>query len=73
MGLPTRAINYATYRAKKPDRSRGQQETLAYAEAALTAAKRDGIAARGARALGGAGRDRYHFPDRLPGMGGSLL
>ena len=43
MGLPTRAINHATYRAKQPDRSRGQQETLAYAEAALTAAKRDGL------------------------------
>jgi adenylate cyclase len=43
MGLPTRAINHATYRAKKPDRSRIQQETLAYAEAALTDAKREGL------------------------------
>jgi adenylate cyclase len=43
MGLPTRAINHATYRAKKPDRSRGQQETLAYAEAALANAKREGL------------------------------
>jgi len=43
MGLPTRAINHATYRAKRPDRTRSQQETLAYAEAALSIAKRDGL------------------------------
>src|SRR5262245_33246272 len=43
MGLPTRAINHAAYRAKKPDRTRSQQETLAYAEAALTDAKRQGL------------------------------
>ena len=43
MGLPTRAINHATYRAKKPDRTRSEQETLAYAEAALSTAKRDGL------------------------------
>src|SRR5262245_60190769 len=43
MGLPTRAINHAAYRAKKPDRTRSQQETLAYAEAALTTAKREGL------------------------------
>jgi adenylate cyclase len=43
MGLPTRAINHAAYRTKKPDRSRGQQETLAYAEAALAEAKRAGL------------------------------
>ncbi len=43
MGLPTRAINYVSFRAKPPDRSRGQQETLAYAEAALAGAKREGL------------------------------
>jgi len=43
MGLPTRAINHAAYRVKKPDRTRSQQETLAYAEAALTEAKRQGL------------------------------
>jgi len=43
MGLPTRAINQATYRSKRPDRSRGQQETAAYAEAALANAKREGL------------------------------
>jgi len=43
MGLPTRAINYATYKAKRPDRRRGEEETLAFAEAALAAAKKDGL------------------------------
>jgi adenylate cyclase len=43
MGLPTRAINHATWRAKQPDRTRSQQETLAYAEAALADAKRQGL------------------------------
>lgn len=43
MGLPTRAINYATYRAKQPDRTRSQQETQAYAEAALSNAKQEGL------------------------------
>src|SRR3954468_8121022 len=43
MGLPTRAINFAAFRAKQPDRRRGQQETEAYAEAALATAKREGL------------------------------
>ena len=43
MGLPTRAINYATYKAKRPDRRRSEEETLAFAEAALAAAKKDGL------------------------------
>lgn len=43
MGLPTRAINHASYRVKGPDRTRSQQETLAYAEAALANAKREGL------------------------------
>lgn len=43
MGLPTRAINHAAFRARKPDRSRSQRETAAYAEAALAAAKREGL------------------------------
>ncbi len=43
MGLPTRAINHGAYRATRPDRSRSQQETLVYAEAALAAAKREGL------------------------------
>lgn len=43
MGLPTRAINFASFRARPPDRSRGQLETLAYAEAALAGAKREGL------------------------------
>jgi adenylate cyclase len=43
MGLPTRAINHAASRANRPDRTRVQQETLAYAEAALANAKREGL------------------------------
>jgi adenylate cyclase len=43
MGLPTRAINFAAYRAKQPDRTRREQETLVYAEAALANAKREGL------------------------------
>jgi adenylate cyclase len=43
MALPTRAIDHAARRAAKPDRTRGQLETLAYAEAALANAKREGL------------------------------
>jgi adenylate cyclase len=43
MGLPTRAINHASYRAGRPDRTQSQRETLAYAEAALANAKQEGL------------------------------
>jgi adenylate cyclase len=43
MALPTQAIDRAARRAAKPDRTRGQLETLAYAEAALANAKREGL------------------------------
>ncbi|MDQ8732035.1 adenylate/guanylate cyclase domain-containing protein [Bradyrhizobium sp. LHD-71] len=43
MGLPTRAINHASSRAVRPDRSRSQRETLVYAEAALAEAKQQGL------------------------------
>lgn len=43
MGLPTRAINFAARKPIRPDRTRSQQETLAYAEAALASAKQEGL------------------------------
>lgn len=43
MGLPTRAIDHAAYRAKPPDRSRSQQETLAFAQATLARAKKESL------------------------------
>ena len=43
MGLPTRAINNVASRPPRLDRGRDERETEAYAEAALTAAKRDGL------------------------------
>jgi len=43
MGLPTRAVNLVDRKAGPPDRRRGEQETLVYAEAALANAKREGL------------------------------
>jgi adenylate cyclase len=43
MGLPTRAINLAARKPGPPARRRSEQETEAYAEAALSNAKREGL------------------------------
>ena len=43
MGLPTQSHQPRHLSAKRPDRTRSQQETQAYAEAALANAKREGL------------------------------
>lgn len=43
MGLPTRAINHAVRKPSRPDRRQSELETQAYAQAALTNAKREGL------------------------------
>ncbi len=43
MGLPTRAINHAARKPSRPDRRQSELETQAYAQAALSNAKREGL------------------------------
>src|ERR1043165_5096782 len=44
MALPTQAISQATFRpGRRPDRTRSEQETEAYAQAALANAKHEGL------------------------------
>jgi adenylate cyclase len=44
MSLPTQAISQATFRpGRRPDRTRSERETEAYAQAALANAKREGL------------------------------
>jgi adenylate cyclase len=43
MGLPTRAINQAARKPGRPDRRQSELETQAYAQAALSNAKREGL------------------------------
>ncbi len=43
MGLPTTAINHAARKPSRPDRRQSELETQAYAQAALSNAKREGL------------------------------